>query len=216
MERRFFNGKIESRQAGENEVEIFGGVASTTGVEYILYEDDDYIFSEIVQPGAFANVAQFDVRVLKNHDANLILGRTVSGTATVQETADGLTYTWKNDPAISYAADLAASIRRGDISQSSFGFVIGEEIREERKENGKWKFKRTILSVRELFDVSPVTFPANPTTQVSKRDLFTAYGVKDRPTNQDDDIFDFLKMEIELKEKEIQFFTLSALVSGRK
>lgn len=177
IERRYFPGTIETRMDSESKTERFAGIASTTGQEYTLFEDEREVFIEEIAPGAFRDAAKHDIRVLKNHDPNFLLARTASGTATVSETPEGLAYEWQNDPTMTYAADLSASIRRGDMNQSSFGFIIGKDNdkwEEYTRADGKIVHKRTILGFREIFDVSPVTFPANPTTTVQKRDLESA------------------------------------------
>ena len=177
IERRFFNAALtpdEARQAEDGKM-IFGGIASSVNQDYTLYEDDEFAFVEMIAPGAFRNVANWDVRVLLNHDPNFILGRTAAGTAKLEERSNGLFYEWDNDEAISYAADLARSIRRGDITQSSFAFSIGDFEERYYDEDGKKKVKRTILNFRQIYDVSPVTYPANQNTSVNKRDLEAAF-----------------------------------------
>ena len=177
IERRFFNAALtpdEARQAEDGKM-IFGGIASSVNQDYTLYEDDEFVFVEMIAPGAFRNVANWDVRVLLNHDPNFILGRTAAGTAKLEERSNGLFYEWDNDEAISYAADLARSIRRGDITQSSFAFSIGDFEERYYDEDGKKKVKRTILNFRQIYDVSPVTYPANQNTSVNKRDLEAAF-----------------------------------------
>jgi len=68
-------------------------------------------------------------------------------------------------PRTRWAGDLLVSIERGDISQMSFAFRVGEE---EWGEVDGVK-ERTILSFDEIFDVSAVTYPAYPETDVSVR-----------------------------------------------
>ena len=177
MERRYFTTTLtpdEARQVEDGKT-IFAGLASSVGSEYTLYEDDNYIFAEMIAPGAFRGAADWDVRVLLNHDPNFILGRTAAGTAKIEERTNGLYYEWDNDDAISYAADLARSIRRGDITQSSFAFAMGEYQERYTEEEGKKKVLRTILNFRQIYDVSPVTYPANQNTSVNKRDLEAAF-----------------------------------------
>lgn len=124
-------------------------------------------FVERVAPGAFKRaVAEDDVRSLFNHDANFVLGRTKAGTLILREDDTGL-MTETIPPDTQFARDLQISIARGDISQMSFGFRVKGEAWEERSD-GKWL--RTITDV-ELFDISPVTFPAYPTTDVGLRSL---------------------------------------------
>ena len=56
---------------------------------------------------------------------------------------------------------------RGDIDQSSFGFTVDTDKWEERDNI----LVRTISKVRQLFDVSPVTYPAYPDATVALRSL---------------------------------------------
>lgn len=177
IERRFFTGILktdETRQAEDGKI-IFGGIASSVNQDYTLYEDDEFAYIENIAPGAFRDAAKWDVRVLLNHDPNKILGRTASGTAKLEERSNGLFYEWDNDEAISYAYDLGRSIRRGDITQSSFAFTLDNYQEQYYEEDGKKKVKRTILSFRQIYDVSPVTYPANQNTSVAKRDFEAAF-----------------------------------------
>jgi|TARA_Y100000034_G_scaffold132026_1_gene194064 hypothetical protein len=120
-----------------------------------------YGFREVIAPGAFADsLKSADVRALINHDPNLILGRNKAGTLRVAEDKKGLAI--EIDPPDTQASrDLLVSMGRGDIDQMSFGFRTVED---------KWETKdgkdvRTLLKV-DLFDVSPVTFPAYEDTDV--------------------------------------------------
>lgn len=123
-------------------------------------------FRERVKRGAFTEtIQQDDVRALWNHDPNFVLGRNVAKTLELFEDDKGLGYRII-PPDTSAAKDLMVSIKRGDVSQSSFGFNIIKrtiEIDEEKDE-----MLRTIEKV-QLFDVSPVTFPAYPQTEVHVR-----------------------------------------------
>jgi HK97 family phage prohead protease len=120
-------------------------------------------FREIIHTGAFDEaLGKSDIRCLINHDANLILGRNTSGTLEVGIDEAGLSYSCKL-PDTSYARDLSVSLDRGDITQSSFAFTMdwereGETYDYELREDGQWVLH--IRQVEELFDVSPVTFPA--------------------------------------------------------
>jgi hypothetical protein len=68
----------------------------------------------------------------------------------------------------SYAQDLAENIRMGNVSTSSFGFTVrGDEW--ERRDDGL--NLRTITEVGLLFDVSPTTQGAYPTTEVGLRSM---------------------------------------------
>jgi len=123
---------------------------------------------ERIMPGAFKRTLAegADVRALFNHDPSQILGRTKAGTLKLEEDQHGLRYVI-TPPDTTVGRDLMENIRRGDITQSSFGFRSVDE--NYLKENGQ--FIRELLSV-DLFDVSPVTYPAYTGTDVNVRSRF--------------------------------------------
>lgn len=124
-------------------------------------------FRERIAPGAFAKTIQSaDIRCLWNHDANIVLGRNKSGTLRMSEDTAGLYYEC-DAPETQLVNDMVMSpISRGDVNQCSFGFrTISDKW---AKVDGEWL--RTLLEV-ELFDVSPVTYPAYASTDVAVRSL---------------------------------------------
>lgn len=124
-------------------------------------------FREKVAPGAFRDaIGRDDVRALFNHDPNFVLGRNKSGTLRMAEDDVGLAVEI-DPPDTQIARDLLVSMERGDISQMSFGFMVRKQ---EWEEDDKGVVTRTLIEV-ELFDVSPVTYPAYPTTDVAVRSL---------------------------------------------
>lgn len=124
-------------------------------------------FQERIAPGAFAKtVVDGDVRALWNHDANIVLGRNKSGTLRMTEDELGLHYEC-DAPDTQLVRDMVMSpIARGDVNQCSFGFRTVSDRWD--KVDGEWI--RTLLEV-ELFDVSPVTYPAYESTTVAVRSL---------------------------------------------
>jgi HK97 family phage prohead protease/HK97 family phage major capsid protein len=93
-----------------------------------------------------------------NHDPNYVLGRTGAGTLELELDDTGLKYRVHLGEQ-QYAKDLYESVKRGDISQSSFAFTIAEQ---------SWNENRTVRSVDKvatLLDVSPVTYPAYKETE---------------------------------------------------
>lgn len=161
-ERRFVTIGSELR-ATEGESPKIIGYAAVFGQK----SDDLGGFREVIKRGAFkASIANGDdVRALIDHNPTMILGRTSAGTLQTKEDRHGLKV--EIDPPDTQAArDLMTSIGRGDISQMSFQFrtiedswrtVDGEELRELRQV--------------DLIDVSAVTFPAYPQTDVALRSL---------------------------------------------
>ncbi len=126
------------------------------------------MFVERIQPGAFKRAIEEeqDVRALVNHDESAILGRTKSGTLELREDDEGLAIEI-DPPDTSYAHDLIESIRRGDIDQMSFSFRATKELFSEG-EGPNGEDVRDLIDV-DLFDVSPVTFPAYPDTDLAVR-----------------------------------------------
>ncbi len=130
-------------------------------------------FKEIVRKGAFnESIGKDDIRALFNHDPNYVLGRNRAGTLELVEDEIGLRVRIM-PPDTSWAKDVQTSIRRGDITQMSIGFIV---------ESDKWSTEdgidvREILKVK-LFDVSPVTFPAYTATDVGVRAMQEYDGYK--------------------------------------
>jgi len=139
-------------------------------------------FREKIAPGAFRSaIKTSDTRALWNHDSNYVLGRKSSGTLALREDKEGLKVDI-DPPDTQWARDLMTSIDRGDVSQMSFGFVAETDQWDEKE--GKTP-TRTLVKIRELMDVSPVTFPAYPDTQVAMRSLEN--WKKSKPSDADAD-----------------------------
>ena len=121
--------------------------------------------TESIAPGAFTDELNSDVRALIDHDTRLVLGRTTAGTLELREDDHGLWGGIDINPNDTEAMNLYARVKRGDVSQCSFGFAILCEEHEER-ENGAhhWTIKKV-----KLFEVSCCTFPAYEETAISAR-----------------------------------------------
>lgn len=147
---------LEEKRYIEGHAAVFDSWSETLG--------GIFPFKEKVRKGAFSQtIKKDDIRALFNHDPNYVLGRNKAGTLELKEDETGL-YVRIIPPDTQAARDLITSIERGDINQMSFGFTVEEE---------KWDTVEGI-DVRELrkvklFDVSPVTFPAYPSTDVGVR-----------------------------------------------
>ncbi|MFA5423831.1 MAG: HK97 family phage prohead protease [Phycisphaerae bacterium] len=123
-------------------------------------------FREKIAKGAFAEtIINDDIRALVDHDSSRILGRNKAGTLVLREDDTGL-MSEIMPPDTTIGRDIVQSIKRGDITGMSFGFRTISDI---------WETIdgiaiRTLRKV-QLFDVSPVTFPAYPDTSVAVRSL---------------------------------------------
>ena len=157
IEKRFHKENTQKRKF-ETRIEADKEARTITGYAAIYNSDSEDLggFIERMAPSSFDGRLQDDVRVLFNHDNNLVLGRTISGTATLEVDEKGLRYTCQL-PDTSYARDLIELMERGDVTQSSFAFTIEDESWEERADG---MLIRTVKKVGQLYDVSPVTYPA--------------------------------------------------------
>jgi len=127
-----------------------------------LYDEETVVGGqrERIERGAFEGRLDDDVRLLFNHDNNMPFARTTNGTLKLSLDENGLYY--KADVIDTQAGrDLYAMVKRGDVSQSSFAFNISER----RFEEGVM----VIEKVGQLYDVSPVTYPAYEATTVVAR-----------------------------------------------
>lgn len=119
-------------------------------------------FTETIARGAAAKSAgEADVRLLINH-TGVPLARTKSGTLKLESDDIGLRVDAELDPANPAVAELRSAMTRGDLDAMSFAF---KAVRQSFDTNTD---VRTINELK-LYDVSVVTFPANPATVVQMR-----------------------------------------------
>jgi HK97 family phage prohead protease len=115
-------------------------------------------------------VERDDVRLLVNHEG-LPLARTAAKTLTLASDAVGLRCDASLDRSSPLVASVLSAMERGDLDEMSFAFRV---IRQE------WDadyLERRITEV-QLFDVSLVTYPANPATVAQVRDDVPAPSVR--------------------------------------
>src|SRR5712691_5530694 len=88
-ERRIARASLRAETYASSGAKILRGVAAAYGVPTRLGN-----FHEVIATGAFTNALKRgdDVRALINHDPNLILGRTKSGTLRLSESPRGLEF----------------------------------------------------------------------------------------------------------------------------
>lgn len=161
MERRYMHAgapRIETRGDGTKVITGHGAVfhrAGTPGSEFALWDG----LVERVSPTAFDRALreQQDVRGLFNHDPNIVLGRTASGTMRLSVDSNGLRYEIDYDPQDADHVRLERKLAKGDVSGSSFSFSVVKETYS-RGTSGTPDV-RTLEDVN-LYDVGPVTFPA--------------------------------------------------------
>ncbi|TWI77372.1 hypothetical protein LZ24_00181 [Desulfobotulus alkaliphilus] len=176
IERRIFPAKelrlYRSRSGGmtlEGYSAVFGKPSENLGW-------GDFEVREYIAPGAFTEaLRKSDCRAVFNHDPNLILGRESAGTLELKQDSTGLRSVI-HLPDTQLGRDLAVSVERGDIREQSFCFVVGRDQWEEDQK--KRIATRTILEIRDLIDISPVTYPAYPDTDIARREALRRFGGK--------------------------------------
>ncbi len=166
---------IERRLVMKSELRVdgaVGGKRTISGYAAVFNTESERLggwFVEVIRPGAFTNTLKTaDVRCLFNHDPNHVLGRTASGTLTLREDQRGL-FMECTLPDTQTARDLAESIGRKDVSQQSFAFRTVKDRWTYSDDPAKPAFRELLEA--ELFDVSPVTYPAYQDTDVGVRSI---------------------------------------------
>ena len=143
---------------------------------YFAVFNSEYEFwpgaTETILPGAFDESISGDVRALVNHNSDLVLARTKSGTLELKQDSRGLWGRIRVNQDDRAALDLYARVKRGDVSQCSFGFGIESE---RFVDLGDGKCRWEIEKINPLYEVSPCTFPAYEDTGIEarRRDLET-------------------------------------------
>lgn len=119
---------------------------------------------EEIAPGAF-EIDGEDIRALVNHNTTLVLGRTAASTLTLTLDEVGLYGVITVNPADVDAMNLYERVKRGDVTQCSFGF---DPVEQDVDYNEDGTVKYTLRKVK-LWEVSVCTFPAYEDTGVSTR-----------------------------------------------
>jgi HK97 family phage prohead protease len=192
-ERRFVSASaqrvtVETRADGKKVITGYAAAfyrAGDAGTEFELGDN----MVERIMPGTFdrAISERQDVRGLRNHNPDFLLGRTTSGTCRLFVDAKGLKYEI-DVPETNAGKDTVEMIQRGDMTGSSFMF---------RAKRVTW-VETDGLDVRQiedvdLYDVGPVTFPAYEATTTGLRSaegLRAEWGAWKRSLHCDDDAAD--------------------------
>ena len=162
MERRTL--KMQDAQVRERDgARYLEGYFAVFNREYAVCHN----WMETIAPGAFRTFLESgkDVKVLWNHNHDIVLGSTAAGTATLREDDVGLWGSVLINEKDQDAVNAHARVERGDVDGCSFGFDIGKM---EEAWDGD-EYRTVILEVDPLYEVSPCTFPAYTDTSISAR-----------------------------------------------
>jgi len=119
-------------------------------------------YTEIISRNALKNVDLSDVMLLTNHNNSGIPLARSPKTLTLNVTENGLEMRAEL-PDTEAGKSVYEAVRRGDLSQMSFAFDIGEQ------DVDKEKNLRTITQIAKIYEISIVNFAAYPQTTVQAR-----------------------------------------------
>ena len=162
-EREYRNMTFEVREDGAEPSFLVEGYASTFE-PYKLFELDGVPIFEQIEPTAFDEADMTDVVYRIDHEGR-VYARSSAGTIKLDIDEHGLhhiTDLSKTSSAREHFEDIAA----GNYPQMSFAFTVEEEHFDDANKT------RIIDRIGKVFDISAVSFPANPTTEIHVRDYF--------------------------------------------
>ena len=196
--------KIEIRRI-DNTFEENGRTIQGRAIVFESLSNDLGGFKEIIKRGAISQelVDSSDVFARTNHSDDYILARCNKGKGSLQLELreDGLYYSFEA-PNTEKGNELVEHIRRGEISQSSFAFMVAQEPDAERWTKIDGVTVREIYKIAYLGDVAPVFTPAYSETSVSLRALDKAKEMNEEPKEEDEE--KEVKTDSEVKEDEVK------------
>lgn len=161
QKRRTMAPLINNIRAADGQEKRIEGYFSTFDGTYELWPGA----TESVDPHAFDDCLEDDVRCLIDHDTRLVLGRTTAGTLRLRVDEKGLWFSVDINPEDTDAMNLYSRVKRGDVSGCSFGFDILEETTDKREDGSiHWTIKKV-----KLYEGSVCTFPAYQDTSAEAR-----------------------------------------------
>lgn len=154
---------LVSFQAQENEPYTVRGYASTFE-PYVLFNIDGVDYSERIEPTAFDAADMSDVIFQYNHEGR-VFARQSNGTLELGVDAHGLAI--KADLSSTAASrEIYEDIRTGLTNKMSFAFTVDSDHYDGESHT------RVIDRIAKVYDVSAVSIPANPGTDISARSYF--------------------------------------------
>lgn len=153
---------IQFRAVEEDEQSyIVEGYATTFNDPYVMFEFDGVKYKEEIDRDALLDADMSDVIFLYNHEG-MVYARQANGTLQLSPNDKGL-YIRADLSSTEASRQMFESIKAGLVTQMSWAFTIAEEEYDEKKH------LRSIRKVNKVYDVSAVSIPANPNTDISAR-----------------------------------------------
>ena len=143
---------------------IVEGYATTYDDPYVMYSYDGVDYKEEISRDALAGADMNDVIFLYNHEG-MVFARQSNGTLELSSDERGL-HVRADLGSTEASREMFESIKAGLVTQMSWAFTINADAYDERTHT------RTITSVKKVYDVSAVSIPANPSTDISARSYY--------------------------------------------
>ena len=165
-DREYRNMEMRIAEAENEEVNYAVEGYASTFERYKLFEDEGTEYFEQIDPKAFDEADMTDCVFRVDHEGP-VYARTSAGTVELWVDEHGLGQR-ADLSKTQRARDLYEDIKAGNYPKMSFAFTVAEDHYDRATHT------RVIDRIAKVFDVSPVSFPANPTTElsVSTRDYF--------------------------------------------
>lgn len=164
--REYRNMRMEVRESGGEEPSFLVEGYASTFEPYVLMTIDGVDYSERIEPDAFKDADMSDVVFRVDHEG-AVYARTSAGTIELDIDEHGL-HNITDLSKTERSRMLFEDIEAGNYPQMSFAFTVEEDHFDRETKT------RIIDRVGKVFDISAVSFPANPTTELSvaTRDYF--------------------------------------------
>lgn len=156
IEQRSQKGMLET----EDDKCIVTGYASTFE-SYEMFKNNGVTYYEQIEPTAFDKTEMDDVIFQYDHN-DKVLARTTNGTLKLDVDERGLKVT-ADLSSTNASRELYEEIKSGLVTQMSFGFTVEEDKFDKKTHT------RIIQKIDKVFDVSAVSIPANPDTNIKVR-----------------------------------------------
>lgn len=162
--------KIEAREADDGKM-VVRGYATTFDEEYLLYDFGDYRVFESVDKNAFEGCDMSDVIMQYDH-AGRVFARNRNKTLELGTDDHGLAIEAELS-GTDLGRQVYQEISGGYTDRMSMCFRVGKDERtvEEDYDTGCITVHRKITKISKLYDVSAVSYPANPATEISARNF---------------------------------------------
>ena len=160
--------KTVRAEEGQEQSFMVEGYATTFNDEYELLRDGKYVVMEQIDRNAFKDTDMSDVVFMLDHEGR-VYARTRNGSLGLEIDDHGL-LTRTNLGLTESSRSVYEDIDAGLYDRMSFAFTVKEDVfTEEELDNGDIILHRNITQIGKLYDVSAVSFPANPNTDISAR-----------------------------------------------